>query len=548
MTRAILACILAPALMSVMSPVVGIRTERDVYANLLHDARPLRRDQAAAWDAWLNSLGGETKVETLFELEILLKGIACFGHPLNHPSRGAQENPLGQDFREHLLILRDTFSRIVALSKALLGDRERPHDSMRPLDPAMSRDAAREKLLEGPLEPDTPEASLDLLRRAFGHFLDLADGLLRIGPISSRLYGALHAVVVREIARHTYFGPHRALEFRPEFDRIRAPGVLEALNAIDTESARPVVALTFLTLFRGLRYLALIERYAADPNSVRPAYVIFAALRSDLRALTEFLIQRSGDAFAEGFERDCREVPAAEIRVRYPELAETASFLTRIRSTLTSLGTLLRIDTKRVLEVHLPSPDAAVAGPELGPRFVHAITELRASIHHAIHTLVGEIRPSNPPCELAVDLEARRASSEHLRREVWMFMQVLRAFLAKAEAAQAIQTDDVHDRWTGAASVQFVRDFLTHFRAIGYQLLRGHDVSRLEAFLVAFEPLRDVDLFDPARLEKAVQECRTCYSFLSDLFECISRRPELAGCPFDRRAAAETLKLYLGRS
>jgi len=34
--------------------------------------------------------------------------------------------------------------------------------------------------------------------------------------------------------------------------------------------------------------------------------------------------------------------------------------------------------------------------------------------------------------------------------------------------------------------------------------------------------------------------------FLVDLFEQIGRRDELAAVPFDRRAAAESLKLYLG--
>ncbi len=36
------------------------------------------------------------------------------------------------------------------------------------------------------------------------------------------------------------------------------------------------------------------------------------------------------------------------------------------------------------------------------------------------------------------------------------------------------------------------------------------------------------------------------HGFLIKLFEDISRRDELSGVPFDRRAAAASLKLYLG--
>jgi hypothetical protein len=36
------------------------------------------------------------------------------------------------------------------------------------------------------------------------------------------------------------------------------------------------------------------------------------------------------------------------------------------------------------------------------------------------------------------------------------------------------------------------------------------------------------------------------HGFLTKLFDDISKRDELAGVPFDRRAAAGSLKLYLG--
>ena len=50
-----------------------------------------------------------------------------------------------------------------------------------------------------------------------------------------------------------------------------------------------------------------------------------------------------------------------------------------------------------------------------------------------------------------------------------------------------------------------------------------------------------------SRLEKAIAEAEQFQEFLSALFESIGKRDELIGVPFDRRAAAEALKLYLGR-
>jgi len=64
--------------------------EGDVYDDLLRDTRGLRREQVQARELWLARLPVERKVEHLFELEILLKGLACFANPRNHPVRRAR--------------------------------------------------------------------------------------------------------------------------------------------------------------------------------------------------------------------------------------------------------------------------------------------------------------------------------------------------------------------------------------------------------------------------------------------------------------------------
>jgi hypothetical protein len=139
------------------------------------------------------------------------------------------------------------------------------------------------------------------------------------------------------------------------------------------------------------------------------------------------------------------------------------------------------------------------------------------------------------------DAAARRALSSRLRRDVWMFAQIVRAFSAKARAAPSRE-----DRWSGPSSLQFVREFLSYFDAMGYPLLRAADYPRFDAFLSALSALEEVDLVDPVRLERAVGEAERFFLFLSELFEQIGQREELRGVPFDRRQAAEALRLYLG--
>jgi hypothetical protein len=138
------------------------------------------------------------------------------------------------------------------------------------------------------------------------------------------------------------------------------------------------------------------------------------------------------------------------------------------------------------------------------------------------------------------DQPARRETSERLRRDVWMFAQIVRAFSSKAQHSRS------QDRWTAAHDFQYVREFLAYFRAMGYPLLRCSHYPRFDAFMSAISGLEDTDLVDGSRLQAAIGESVAFHGFLLQLFEDISKRPELTAVPFDRRAAASTLKLYLG--
>jgi hypothetical protein len=140
------------------------------------------------------------------------------------------------------------------------------------------------------------------------------------------------------------------------------------------------------------------------------------------------------------------------------------------------------------------------------------------------------------------DDAARRVLSERLRRDVWMFAQIVRAFAVKARSV----SPDGDERWGGTSPLGFVREFMAYFRAMGYPLLRAADYPRVNAFVGAVARVHDTDLLDPVRLAEAVDEAEQFYVFLNELFDAIGRREELSGADFDRHAAAEALRLYLG--
>jgi hypothetical protein len=517
---------------------------RNAYAELLRDTRGLRREQQQAREAWFARLAADKKEDTLFELEILLKGVACFANPRNHPGAGRRQTIVSLDFREHLGHARDGMARVVSLARALLGDHDRAFVFQRYLETVLPEDTARSKLLYAAMTQESPEASLFVLRHGLTNLIEVGSGLLRLSRLPYRLFYAHLATAMREIAQSAFFNPLSALEFRPEFDRIPSSQVIELIQGVPGEQAHRLTALTFLSLFRMLRYCRLLDSIALDHTDRRVAgraYLVSAVLRSDARALSNYLRRRAGGLLGESYERDLMRVPAREIEARYEELLSEGHRLVSVKGALAGVAANLRLEMRRTFEHDLPPADSGTSEHELRQRLRAVTANVRPALQNAVLFLGRSMGAKLEDGRVFDDLAARRASSDRLRRDVWMFAQIARAFAQKARHA-----DPGADTWSATQNLSFVREFLGYFRAMGYPLLRVGDYGRVNAFMEAMNALADSDLLDPTRLAAAADECEAFYKFLTDLFERISQREELEGASFDRPAAARALKLYLG--
>jgi hypothetical protein len=516
---------------------------RNAYADLLRDTRGLRREQQQARDAWFARLAADRKDEILFELEILLKGVACFANPRNHPGSGRRRTTVSLDFHEHLFHAKEGILRIVQLSRALLGDRDKTFVFHRYLETVLPEDNARSRLLYTSLSQETPESSLFVLRHGLTNLVEVSSGLLRLSRINFRLFYAQLAAVMRETALSVYFNPLAALEFRPEFDRIGSSEVLELIQRVPGEQAHRLVALTFLSLFRMLRYLKLLDAIAIDHSDRRVggrAYLVLAVLRSDARALSGYLRRRSGALLAESYHAELMRVQAKDIGARFDELFAEGHRLIAIKAALSGVSANLRIEMRRAFEHDLPSVESAPPEPELRARLREVTKNLRPALQNAI-LFLGKSLGARFEEGVFDEREARRASSERLRRDIWMFAQIARAFASKARHA-----DPAQDQWGKMSSFAFVREFLSYFRAMGYPLLRVGDYPRFDSFMSAMNALEEADLLDPRTLAAAIEEAEAFYEFLTELFDRISQRDDLADTPFDKQGAARALRLYLG--
>jgi hypothetical protein len=518
----------------------------DAYADLLSRTRGLAVENRHKRDRWFESLEVENKEELLFELEVLLKATACFSNPRNHPGAPKRTSLVAQDFREATTLYRDGLIRAIALIRQLLGSRDRAYVFHRYLETVLPEDARRTRLAQEGAEQATPEDSLTALRHTLANAVQVAEGLLRAPRIPFRIFYANASLVQREIAHNQFFNPLSALEFRPEFDRIKSPDVLEVIRSGPKGRAHHFVALTFLSLFRMLRYLTLLGRIATEPGERGAlsgrAYLVMSVLRSDARALSAYLRRKAGLYLADSFERDVMGVRLKDLQREAAGLRAEARRLIAIRSALEGIAGSLRLEMRRAFLHELPAPDTLPSEAQLRRAIEATVNSVRPALRNSILFLGRALGVSLEEGGTFDDQAARRETSERLRRDVWMFAQIVRAFYTKA------QYTEVDDRWATIHNFQYVREFLAYFRAMGYPLLRIADYPRFDAFIAAVSRLEDTELVDPARLERAIDECMAFHGYLQQLFDAISRRDVLDAVPFDRRGAAVALKLYLGDS
>ena len=527
-------------------PPMASLPEVDAYDELLSRTRSLRREQRALRDEWFSQLPLEAKDEVLFEFEILLKGAACFSNPRNHPGPPRRTPVVAQDFKEATYLFKEGALHAIVLARQLLGPRDRAFVFNRYLETVLPEDALRTRLVREGTAQSTPEDALIALRHAMTSTVEVVEGTLKAPRVSYRLFYAVLSMIQREIGRNTFFNPLTALEFRPEFDRIKSAQVLELLQNVPSHEAHRLVSLTFLSLFRMLRYLRLLGKIAVEAigrrrRAVGRAYLILSVLRSDARALSDYLRRNAGSLLAQSFEREIFAVPRATIRERSQELHSNAHRLISVKSALEGIAGSLRLEMRRAFQHDLAAPEVRGTDHQFRVALQTTVANLRPAIRNAILFLGRALGVSLEEGGVFDDQAARRETSERLRRDVWMFAQIVRAFAAKAQ-----HSSQEEDRWAALYGFQYVREFLAYFRAMGYPLLRAADYPRFDAFMGAMSRLEDTDLVDPARLENAIDECVAFNSFLQRLFEDISRRDVLQGVPFNRRAAAASLKLYLG--
>lgn len=516
-------------------------TPGEQYISLIRECRALSHERSDRREEWFASLENEEKEEILFELEMLLKGLVCFGDPRNHPGprqRGPVET---RTYHQEVQVVHAACERIVNICHQLLSSDDVTQDEGE-LMPAASIAHVSTLLLKESLSQDLPEQSLRLLHRAFSDLADVSGVLARLDPVPYRGFVGLTNLGGREIGRNAFFDPLRTLEFSPEYDHLRQVELLDIVSRDGPRGAQKAIALSFLALQRQLRYLDVALDLIGDRTEGQLVWIFLAAFRVDGSALANFMRKDAPLWMAGGFEEQVLNLKASEILEVLPMLEQEYLLLHDLGAIFQSMGDQLGLEIRNAFEHALDFSRDDVTSDEARQRVSLVLAALREFIKSSILILAQVFEPAIEATHLFRDGLEGRALSERLRRDIWIFNQVMRAFLAKAEAAP-----ESANKWSGTSSYRFVRDFIVYFKNLGFHLLRASSYERIDELMTLIQALNASDMLEHELVEVFVRECEFFRDDLQHTFDAVSQSEELRGVPFDRHGAAETLRMFLER-
>lgn len=519
------------------------RRLRDPHADLLRDTRGLRRELAAARETWLAALSIEKKEDCLFEFEMLLKALACWGNPRNHPVPWPREPLRERNFRSHLEVARQCIDRALVLCDRLIGTGKSGLGYLRYLPLGFSDESrthdTRESLIESPAD------CLAALRHVLASQREVLIGLSQLVHVSWRVFHASLHPLLREVQRNTYFNPLALLEFRPEYDRIRALEVLECIQFMEHDAAHRLVALTFLAHFRLLRVLQLAQTTSLGASSEAPcAWALFSVARAEARALDTVLRRRAPSLLADAIQHNTLRVAARDLQGRFEDLVRETHRGVRLRASLDSMGASVTAEFRRAFERSFAGRALDATGLAENATMSTVCTSLRDLLMANVIGLVRALRGAAEPERVFTDRSARRAGVEKLRQSAWIFGVITRAFVSGARAAR--QRDA--DTWSTGPSLRLVRDYIAYFNVLGRSLAWETEYASAERLGLTLYGLAEVDWVDVGQLDTVIAECEAFGAWLFEVHTKLSKREELEKVPFDKQTAGEVLRAHLGRA
>ncbi|NWF76681.1 MAG: hypothetical protein HXY53_08985 [Nitrospirae bacterium] len=435
--------------------------------------------------------------ENFFELYALLRALDRFFSIENHPI--SQDDLSNRNFYEELTAARNIILRILNIIETVIPEAKRnSYWFLKFAESKFLTDYSRDVLKEELYKQDTFEKGLYLLYDSLINIKGIITDILRSDKVSYISFKNIGELIGRQIRGSLFFNPFRKKIYK-DFDRIENKKISKIVKSIQNSETKKYISMVYLSLFRFLKYLSLIDTKSQHSISMDYSSVLLIMLRSELNTFHKFLNNILN------FIKD-----------------------KKLQSILQSISYQFSMETKRVYLQELKEIFRKKAPQQFIGRIENSHGILKNLIEQCIVQISQALDSSIQGQEIFESFSTKLAQSLKLREDIY----VLRSLLSRLESTQSLSGDF-------PLILESTKDFMHYFESFTFKLLRYDDYDEFANFFHDF--FLSTNLSDNKMLEKI----HNFKIFLEATLQHISKRAELIDKPLDIQRAEELLNKYL---
>ncbi len=229
---------------------------------------------------YIQNFKKEDKLDKVFKLEYLLKGVRDFFHLANHPKKTRDK----WNFIEEEKILVEVFRKIRCIYNELFGSEEEKNF----LNFVESKfKISLEYLLESELEKEKWKAEqwIDYFRIKLEEIEMLLEIFTKTRSLSYREFMILGDFYLQELVKNPYIYPFVRRNFKVELHRVVHRGIREILFSLDDVEKRYILGVNIIESFKILR---IIQDISSAKKDFAINYFIFVHTRGNLERLKHY--------------------------------------------------------------------------------------------------------------------------------------------------------------------------------------------------------------------------------------------------------------------
>jgi hypothetical protein len=419
------------------------------------------------------------------ELDAILKGIDRFFNIEN--LLFDTDNLPEKNFYNELIILRDSILRVLGILEVVLPESKKNAFWFKKFaETKLYSEQKRDYLPKEEDDPLNPERFVFSLYDSFINFKNLIVDILKGKKINYLSFKNIGDIIRKEIRDNDYFNPFR-LRIHPEFDLITNHGIGNIVKSIDDRKMKRSISMSFIVMFRILRYLDCIDITTKRKISISCGLMLLSMIRSDIRQTIKF------------FQRELKK-----------------DHLKEFNETLQQLSFSLSIEQKRVYNQELRNILQLKNIRNLRGKIENSHGILKNLIEQSIVQVAECFDSSIKGESIFSTFITKMGHSMKLREDIYILFKLLTLF----EENLSIDTKR-------SSALESLKNYMMYFESFTFKLLRYDDYEEFSKFFTEFLSNTKVTPFSSSNSMKLTDSVHNFKIYIETTLNHINNRTEL---------------------